>query len=168
MNPMIIKKELYFFFFLLMTISIQLSGQNIILPDGEYMDTTSVKDTGCLDRNIYYYQVGGKYPESSSSLLKKAVVHLKNKNEVYSGSGYITFRFRIDCEGKIMKNAQVLQTDEKYVGSHFEKKLVNELWDFTRQLNKWKIAKSPKGSTYSYTTFITFKIKDGKINNIIP
>jgi hypothetical protein len=63
---------------------------------------------------------------------------------------------------------QVLQTDEKYSNYHFEKKLVNELFTFLKTLDKWKIAKSKEGYTYSYKAFVTFKIKNGKVINIIP
>ena len=76
-------------FFLL---TCQAFGQNIILPDGEYMDTTSVKDTTCKNYTVYYYQAGGKYPENSSSILNELATFLQTNKETYQGSGYITFR----------------------------------------------------------------------------
>ena len=48
-------------------------AQNYRLPDGDYMDTTiSSIVFPCQEKNVYYYQIGGKYPESSSMILKKA------------------------------------------------------------------------------------------------
>jgi hypothetical protein len=145
-----------------------LSGQNVVLPEGEFMDTTSGQNSDFKDYKVYYYQVGCKYPESSSSLLKEAQTFIGKKDELFSGSGYLTFRFCIDREGKEMKKVQVLQTDENYKSYHFEKKFVNELYSFVKTLDKWKIAKTHNGQPYSYITFVTFKIKNGKIINIIP
>ncbi|HEY5407034.1 MAG TPA: hypothetical protein VIJ92_08100 [Ginsengibacter sp.] len=146
----------------------QVFGQNIILPDGEYMDTTSNTDTKCKNYNAYYYQVGGKYPESSSSVLKEVRIFQQKKNKRYFGSGYITFRFTVDCEGKVMKKIQVMQTDEMYKPYHFSRDLVNELFLFFNTMKKWKIAKTKQGDVFNYFAFIAFKINNGKVINIIP
>jgi hypothetical protein len=144
-------------------------GQNIILPEGEFMDTTVTDNPDCKgSNNVYYYQVGGKYPESSASLLNEAKEFMKKRNKKYSGNGYVTFRFSIDCEGKMRRRVQVLQTDDHYKSYHFSKNFVDELYSFVKTLNKWKIAKTKNGMPYFYTTLVTFKIKDGEIINIIP
>lgn len=143
-------------------------SQVYTLPDGEYMDTTINADTGCKDYNIYYYQVGGKYPKSSITLLKETQIFLQQTNKSFQGSGYITFRFRVDCEGQRTKRTQVLQTDEHYKSYHFNKDFVNELYRFLNTLNDWKTAKDNRGNTFSYIAFITFKLKNGKVTNIIP
>lgn len=70
-----------FFVLILYLISFVSSAQNYILPDGEYMDTISNQNEGCKNRNVYYYSVGAKYPESSSTLLKKFNCFLKIKME---------------------------------------------------------------------------------------
>lgn len=149
-------------------LSNQSFAQNFLLPDGEYMDTTSAQSEKCQKIYTYFYGVGGKYPENSASLLKEAQIFLQQKNQNYLNSGYITFRFMIDCEGKLLPKTQVLQTDEKYSNYHFERNLVNELFAFLKTLDKWRIAKSKGGYTYSYKAFLTFKIKNGKVINIIP
>jgi len=143
-------------------------AQNFILSDGEYMDTTFTQNEKCPKQYAYFYSVGGKYPENSTSLLKKAQTFLQQKNENYINSGYITFRFMIDCEGKRISKTEVLQTDEKYAAFHFEKKLVDELYGFLKTLDKWVTYRSTEGTTYSYKAFLTFKIKNGKVINIIP
>lgn len=143
-------------------------GQVYTLPDGEYMDTTVSYSTTCKDYNVYYYDVGGKYPTSSITLLKEAQTFLQQTNKSFQGSGYITFRFRVDCEGQRTKRTQVLQTDEHYKSYHFNKDFVNELYHFLNTLNDWKTAKDNRGNTFSYIAFITFKVKNGKVINIIP
>lgn len=144
------------------------NAQKYILPDGEYMDTTAIHDTTCKDYTIYYYQIGGKYLESSGTVLKKTQTYLQHLHEIYEGSGYITFRFRIDCTGHRTKRTQVLQTDENYKTYYFNKEFVNELYLFLNTLNNWKAAKDHNGNSLPYIAFITFKIKDGKVINIIP
>jgi hypothetical protein len=160
-----VKQIIILTFFLL---TFRTYGQIYILPDGEYIDTTINTDTTCKLYNLYYYQVGGKYPKSSVTLLKETQAYLQEKNKAYEGSGYITFRFRIDCNGHKMKRTQVLHTDENYKDNHFDIGLVNELFLFTNSLNEWKIARDNKDNSFSYNTFITFKIQNGKVVNIIP
>jgi hypothetical protein len=143
-------------------------AQNSVLPDGEYMDTTSAQNKKCPEAYAYYYSMGTKYPENSASLLKEVQTFLQQQNKNYINSGYITFRFMIDCEGKPLPKTQVLQTNEKYAAFHFEKELVEELFAFLKTLDKWRMAKATDGNSYSYKAFLTFKIKDGKVINIIP
>lgn len=139
-----------------------------MLPHGEYMDTASLKNERCPPQAAYYYSVGGKYPQSSATLVKKVQTYLQQKQQAYNNSGYITFRFVINCEGKRMPQTEVLQTDEKYAAFHFDKELVAELFGFLQTLDKWRVAKSTDGNSYSYKAFLTFKIKNGKVVNIIP
>ncbi len=145
-------------------------GQNFTLPDGEYTDTTTTDDALCKDYNVYFYQGNGrgKYPESSSTTLNEVQSFLKRKNSSYTGSGYITFQFMIDCSGKKMNKTRVLQTDEKYRNYHFDKALVEELYSFLNTMDKWEIFKNKAGQTFPYKAFISFKIKNGKAVNIIP
>jgi hypothetical protein len=104
-------------------ITCQTFAQNFVLPDGEYMDTTSIQNEKCKNNIHYFYNSGGlKYPENSASFLKELQTFLQQKNESYLNSGYITFRFIIDCEGKLLPKTEVLQTDEKYSNYHFNKK----------------------------------------------
>jgi hypothetical protein len=59
-------------FVLLLIISgLAARAQNYVLPEGEFMDTVANRDTACKDVHAYFYQVGGIYPESSSTLLEK-------------------------------------------------------------------------------------------------
>lgn len=143
-------------------------AQNYFLRDGEYMDTATINDLSCPNLNYYYYHIGGKYPESSYTLLKKTQTFLKTSDKGFDSSGYITFRFLIECNGKMMRKVQVLQTNDKYQSIYFDKQLVNLLFQFLTTLDKWKSPKSKEGAPISYYAFLTFKIKDGKVCNVIP
>jgi len=145
-------------------------GQNYILPEGEFMDTVLDMNPSCKNYNVYYYNLRCKYPKSSFSILKDVQSFLLDRNEIYSGDGYITFRFRVSCNGVVEKRTQVMQTDKNYKNYHFDKRLVDALFSFLKTLDKWEIPKPHNGepSPFSYITFITFKVKNGKISNIIP
>jgi hypothetical protein len=148
--------------------SIQSNGQIFFLPDGEYMDTTNTLNESCNSHFPYYYQVGCKYPRSSSTLLLEVQNFMNTINTSFSGSGYITFRCGIDCEGKKLSKVEIIQVDEYYKNYHFNKVLIHELFTYFKSLNKWKSARSLKGLPLNYMAFITFKIHDGKVVNIIP
>lgn len=159
-------KQLLFSFLLLSVFS--LKAQHDRGTEGTFMDTLQTKDSSCVNDLIYYYSVDAKYFKNSASLLKDAQVYLQATEKKYSGNGYITFRCRIGCDGKPANKIQILQTDEVYRSAHFEKELVNELYGFFKTLDRWKRVKNKNGQPISYIAFITFKIKDGKIIQIIP
>jgi hypothetical protein len=132
-------------------------------------ETDLSEDTvDCNEYNVYYYSLKCKYPENSLTLKNECNLFLKKSNKSYSGSGYITFRFKIDCEGKIANNLEILQVDEEYKKKLFETRLINDLFLFIKTLSKWKIAISKSEKYYSYNTYLTFKINNGEITNIIP
>jgi hypothetical protein len=160
-------KKLFLFLFLA-NCTFFAKAQNIVNVYGEYMDTVFVSVKGCgNDVYDYYYSVDGKYPMSSPNLVKKAEDFLKNKPK-YDVSGYITLRFMVNCEGKT-SFYKVMQTDEKYATTHFDKNLVNDLYAFVQTLDQWKKCKSRNGNEpINYKAYLSFKFKNGKIVNIIP
>lgn len=159
-------------FLIVLILFSSLSGlsQNFVLPSGEYMDTTSIYNPTCREIGLVrYYSVDGKYPRSSTTLLKEVQAHLHRKNQVYTGSGYVTFRFVIDCTGQRHPQVQVLQTNAAYQRFHFSKDLVNELYSFFTTLTEWRTARSPNGQeSLNYLAYMTFRIKDGKVVAVSP
>jgi hypothetical protein len=145
-------------------------GQLIHLADGDYIDTTGKTNADCnKNMGAYYYQVGGKYPEASYTLVSSARSFFAEKlYHKTNSSGYLTFQFLIDCQGRLIKNVKVLQTDPNYHKCSFDSVLIKSYYEFLLTLNNWKIARSKNGETFSYYAFMTFKIKDGTIENIIP
>jgi hypothetical protein len=154
--------------FLLLTGSLCAEAQNTKAEDGEFLDTPGVGQTICDTGFAYYYSVKGKYPRSSSTLLREVHDHLTKQHAVYTGSGYITLRFVIGCEGKILPGVQAIQTDEQYQKYQFDKGLVKELFAFVKTLDQWKVASFQNGQKFSYVAFLSFKIDNGKVINIIP
>jgi hypothetical protein len=144
-------------------------GQTIVLPDGEYMDTTSARPSSCAGFSVaHYYSVAGKYPRSSETLRQAAQAFLARRHRAYQGSGYVTFRFIVDCAGRRQPRVQVLQTDAAYQRYHFPPELVSELYGFLQTLTEWRAATSREGRPVNYIAYLSFKMTDGKVVAVIP
>ncbi|MDQ2771895.1 MAG: hypothetical protein M3Y54_15510 [Bacteroidota bacterium] len=143
-------------------------SQYLTLHGGEYLDTTTTRNPACAKAmTLPYFAVDGKYPRSSATLLREATAYLQHGNHKYSGSGYVTFRFVIDCAGFRQRMTQVLQTDANYAVFHFRAELVQELYAFLKTLTDWRVA-TYSGHSISYFTYLTFKITNGKVVAVIP
>lgn len=85
---------------------------------------------------------------------------LENEN------GYITIRFIVNCEGKSGRfRKQEMGLD--YVEKKLDFRLSEQLFTLTQQLDGWNDI-IHKGQRYDYYSYITFKIIDGKIKEILP
>ena len=144
------------------------SAQRITLPSGEYMDTTSVRNPVCTRAGwAHYYSVQGKYPRSSYTLAHEAQAFLQQQKQAWAGSGYVTFRFEIDCAGHRQPQVQVLQTTAQYQPTHFDKALVEALYAYLQTLTEWQIGQA-KNVPVNYIAYLTFKLKDGKVVAVVP
>jgi hypothetical protein len=145
-----------------------LRAQYLSLHGGEYLDTTTVRNPACAKTpTLPYFAVDGKYPRSSATLVREATAFLERGGRKFSGSGYVTFQFVIDCAGFRQPMTQVLQTDANYAPTHFRPELVNELYAFLKTLKDWRAA-THSGQAFSYFTYLTFKLTDGKVVAVIP
>ena len=143
-------------------------AQRIVLPSGEYMDTTSVRGAACAAAAFArYYNVQGKYPRSSYTLAQEAQAFLQQQKQAYAGSGYVTFRFIIDCAGHRQPRVQVLQTDAQYQPAHFRPALVEGLYAYFQTLTEWR-AGSIQNTAVNYLAYLTFKLKDGNVVAVVP
>lgn len=143
------------------------SAQRIVLPGGEYMDTTSVRNPACATYGVRYYSVQGKYPRSSYTLAQEAQAFLDHQKQPYAGNGYVTFRFVVDCAGHRQPRVQVLQTDAQYQRFHFRPELVAALYAYFQSLIEWRVG-SVQGKAVNYIAYLTFKLKDGKVVAVVP
>lgn len=140
-------------------------AQRVTLPSGEYMDTTSVRNPACPKIDwVRYYSVQGKYPRSSYTLAKEAQAALQQASV---GSGYVTFRFVVDCAGHRQPRVQVLQTDAQYQPYHFRPELVEALYAYFQTLADWRVG-SVQNTPVNYIAYLTFKLKDGNVVAVVP
>lgn len=148
--------------------SLKAQSQLIHLPDGTYIDSTGKMDTLCKDLGIYYFQVGAKYPMSSDALLQKLNAMNGSQTGLGNKSGWITFQFMIDCEGKLVRKVKLIQTDANHKAADFPMEGIDKLYQFILSLDGWKPATLQNGKYYPYHSFFSFKINHGKVERIIP
>lgn len=160
---------MYYFFTLLLLLSgLPALAQRLALPDGEYMDTTSMRSPACARAGwARYYSVQGKYPRSSYTLAREAQAFLARQKQAYAGSGYLTFRFVVDCAGQRQPRVQVLQTTAQYQPTHFDKALVEALYAYFQTLTEWR-AGALQSAPVNYLAYLTFKLKDGNVVAVVP
>jgi hypothetical protein len=132
-----------------------------------HADTIRRFSPGCDTLPVYaYFQVKGKYPESSQSLAARAEAALSAHKRAPDANGHITFRVLIDCAGK-MAGVRLLQTNTRYEPCQFPDRLVDGLYSFLRSLNHWKPA-ARAGRGVNYSAYLSFKIEGGHVVQVSP
>ncbi|MHA7057427.1 hypothetical protein ACWGOQ_0009440 [Aquimarina sp. M1] len=99
--------------------------------------------------------------------LKKLVGSKLDTNKLHNESGYLTFRFVINCKGKAGKFITDESADFDYNKKQFSKKTVMHLYDIISGVEQWKpcVIRNTKRDSYFYVTFI---LKNGEIQDILP
>ncbi|BAP33846.1 uncharacterized protein CHSO_4809 [Chryseobacterium sp. StRB126] len=100
---------------------------------------------------------------------KIAVKEKLKKENIYSEkkvNGYITVRFLVNCEGKTgLFRLKHMDSDLKDVV--LDEELENKLLEFTKSLNGW-MPKEIEGLKVDYYQYLTYKIEDGKVSEVLP
>ena len=117
----------------------------------------------------YYFAFDAKYEVASETLVAAANQRL-GKPKIKT-NGFVTICFVVNCKGE-KGNFEVLQIDDKYQAANFDKTLTDQLLEYTKPLTIWQLGylqdDKVKETPFDYYGFITFKLNDGKITEIIP
>ncbi|RCR68773.1 hypothetical protein [Larkinella punicea] len=134
---------------------------------GWYPTDTTERFRPCnKDWGVYqYFSLHKKYPESSMMLLKK-VRSIYQKPENCTQSGFITFRFIVNCRSETGWY-HTYEIDERYQARTFDPKIASQLLTFVQSLTDWPVG-MVEGEAVDYFTYFTFKIKHGEIDNLVP
>lgn len=81
-------------------------------------------------------------------------------------SGYITIRFIVNCKGKAGR-FRVIGMDDNYEPITFNKEIVSQLHQITSSLEGWDVL-SGDSHTFDYVRYLTFKIQNGELKEILP
>ena len=121
----------------------------------------------CNYPKVYqYYNFGDGFDYEAE---KTTIIEELEKLNLYDPtkkSGYITIRFVVNCEGKTGW-FRLTEMDSNYQETKFDSKFSQSLLDFTKNLKGWK-TKIAKEKNVDYYQYLTFKIKDGKVSEILP
>jgi hypothetical protein len=90
------------------------------------------------------------------------------KTTDYNDSGYLNYRFLVNCEG----NAgwfEIIEMNLDLEEQKLNPKLVNQLLEFTSNSKHWNILTYTQDNTpYNYYMYVSYRIENGKITEIIP
>lgn len=121
----------------------------------------------CDAESIYHVHHGAS--EKGYSVNKK---HFRDnilstyKNENYTDSGYLNFRFLVSCEG----NPGWFETIQVYADfkkTNFSNGLVSQLRALTAQPANWNVI-TIEDNPVDYYMYVSYKLQDGEITEILP
>ncbi|MFD0796083.1 hypothetical protein ACFQZJ_01315 [Maribacter chungangensis] len=112
----------------------------------------------------YYNPERARYGEGKNGL-RKFILNNFNTND-YTESGYLNIRFVINCKGETGRYV-LHENDLNLVPKRFNPKLKEQLLKLTLALKNWNpnVINGNKVDSYMY---ISYRIEDGKITEIIP
>lgn len=121
----------------------------------------------CNEERVFqYYSVGTEYEGERKALRNEVFKYLSNEIIKFdSNSGYITFRFIINCNGKSGRY-RVKMVNEDLKETVFKKSEIEKLKTAITKLKKWKSGKLNDGTKVDSYYQINFKIEKGSIIDI--
>jgi hypothetical protein len=104
--------------------------------------------------------IGG--PKAIKKIIQSEYLDLDLKNE----SGMLTIRFIINCKAEIDR-FQIIENDLDFKPKVFDQAVKNQLLEITRQLKNWR-SNTINGYQFDSAMYLTYKLKNGKIIDILP
>lgn len=126
-------------------------------------DTYLFCNTGQI--NYTYSGAGLKGYTGSKKRFRDALSSEYNTNN-YTDSGYLNFRFYVNCEG----NPGWFETIEMNLDleeSPLDEAMVKALFEFTSKTKHWE-AITYNDKPINYYMYISYRIENGKVTEIIP
>lgn len=80
--------------------------------------------------------------------------------------GYVIIRFMVNCEG-LTGRYRVETLNKEYIKTDIEDRIVSQLIEITKNLDGWEIG-TYEDSVYDYYQYLTFKIENGNLIDIMP
>jgi len=117
----------------------------------------------CDEKRInQYYSVKSNYQNGKRGLKKDLWNSIESLT--FKNSGYITFRFVINCNGETGR-FRVKTVDSELKINYFNAEKIKTLQSFIENLEKWDVKKWNDRTFDSYF-HLTFKVNNGKITDV--
>jgi hypothetical protein len=119
------------------------------------------------DRVLQYYNFGKGLLYNGEKI--KINEHFRDGlkiKEQKGESGFLTIRFIVNCQGKAGRY-RVQGMNNDYKEKIFNENLTNQLLSLTKQLDGWIVGEYGE-KAYDYYQYLTFKIDNGKLIEIMP
>lgn len=124
----------------------------------------------CDEKQVFQYYNFGKGLNYKGEKVK-INEHFKagfKSNDAVNESGYLTIRFIVNCKGETGR-FRVLGMDTDYKEKVFSESLTSQLLQLTKQLDGWIVGEfEGEGIPFDYYQYLTFKIENGKLIEIMP
>lgn len=140
--------------------------------DVGYLDPSKALDPdfeACYEENIlssyYYSKKPASFEYGKDSLRNYFLANYDNKG-IVNQSGYITYRFIINCEGKAGRfHLYCVGTD--YKAKEFHPELTDQLYHLLSSLDTWQ-SMTIGDVIFDSHIYYTFKIENGELVEILP
>ena len=115
---------------------------------------------------IHTYSGAGLDAYKGSKKRFRDAINTNFNNNNYTDSGYLNFRFLVNCEG----NAgwfEIIEMDLDLNEKPLYKPMVDELFKFTASKENWNVL-NYKNEPHNYYMYVSYRIENGKVTEIIP
>ena len=122
----------------------------------------------CDENHVYQYfndSKGFQY-EGEKLAIEEEFQKKYNVENIKKENGWVRIRFVVNCNGE-SDRFRILTANYDYKPIEIDKNITSQLLSITKSLNGW-IPKAINGKKIDYYQYLTFKIKDGKIDEILP
>ena len=113
-----------------------------------------------------YYRADTHYRGGMRAIRLFFRTHYQPPAEAAGQSGYVRIRFVVNCKGETGR-FDVLEMNRDYQAVCFQPSVSEQLLALTRELDAWEAGEF-RGKTVDSFMFLTFKLKDGAIQDILP
>ena len=155
--------------FLLPTLLFSQSSKWDYIGNINFDEKTDRKDFVLFNENqIYQYfndSKGFQY-EGEKIVIEEEFQKNYNSGNVKKENAWVRIRFIVNCFGK-SDRFRILTANYDYEPIEIDKNITSQLLEITKNLSGW-IPKQERGRKIDYYQYLIFKIKDGKIDEILP
>lgn len=129
---------------------------------------TSVELCNTNNNKIYQYYNGQQTLHFENGKRGQWDIIRKNldSEKIYNESGYLTFRFIVNCQGEASKYVTE-QADLDYRPKQFNQKTIDHFYEITKKMDAW-IPTLINGQPVDAYFYITYKLEQGNLIEILP
>ncbi len=136
-----------------------------------YLDPQkTISDTNfkiCSDERIFKTHHGApKIAYAPNKGVFRNTILSEYKNQGFTDSGYLNFRFIINCKGEPGR-FEITEMNLNLEETKLNEKLVDQLFTLTAQSRHWNTF-TFKNEARDYYMYVSYKIENGEISEILP
>lgn len=113
-----------------------------------------------------YFNMGNGLQYQGGKQALESLIQKKYDPVSIDQSGWIRIRFIVNCEGQTGR-FRLTAADQDYHPFQFDTRIIDQLERITRNLDGW-LPQYEDGRSEDYYQYLTFKIKEGQLTEILP